>query len=254
MILLVDDEPAVARLYGAMIQRRGFDVRICREGAEALELLHARRFHLVLCDIDMPGMDGHELCRRIVARGGRRVPLLLFSAHDRAGDVIAGLTAGADDFLIKGADLHDLLDRMSFWLTAGFRTLPGMARAAARRALADCDPRSPVLEGLTLDRGMIAPALEALHREFQATPPAFGERLVERIHLLGRATGLLAEQAERPEHFLRFPDALTRLLQGLRLPWGGEARVLLAHFDLLARDPRFRAAAQTPLPDLHIAA
>lgn len=254
MILLVDDEPAVARLYGAMIQRRGFDVRTCPDGPEALELLHERRFHLVLCDVDMPGMDGHELCRRIVARGRRRAPLLLFSAHDRVRDVVAGLEAGADDFLLKGADLHALLDRMSFWLTAGFRNLPGMARAAALRALAGYDPRAPMLGRLVFDRSLIEPALESLHREFQATPPAFGERLVERIHLLGRATALLAGQAGEPEHFLRFPDALVRLVQGLRLPWAGEARILLAHFDLLARDPRFLEAAEIPLAELHIAA
>ncbi len=247
MILLVDDEPAVARLYGALLHRRGFDIRVCSDAGEALELLLGQRFHLVISDVEMPGINGHEFCRRLNRRGPRHYPLLLLSAHDSVDSVNAGLSAGADDFLMKGAELAAILERISFWLTSGFRTLPYCARVGAIDALETLAPIMPLLPDVALDPAHVEDTAATLGRELQAAAPGYGARLIERIHILGRATSLLLARAKRPADFLRFPDALLEVIRRLELPWAGDVGVLFAHFELLARDPRFVAAGARPI-------
>ncbi len=249
MILLVDDEPAVARLYGALLHRRGFDIRICSDAGEALEILLEQRFHLVISDVEMPGINGHEFCRRLNRRGPRHYPLLLLSAHDSVDAVNAGLSAGADDFLMKGAELATILERVGFWLTSGFRTLPYCARVGAIDALESLAPIMPLLPDLRLDRAHVDDTAARLGRELRAAPRGYGARLIERIHILGRATALLLARAERPADYLRFPDALLGVIRKLAFPWAGDVGVLLAHFELLARDPRFIDAGARPIED-----
>ncbi|RMD88280.1 MAG: response regulator [Alphaproteobacteria bacterium] len=254
MILLIDDEPAIARLYGAFLQRRGFDIRICPDAAEALELLRERRFHLVLSDVEMPGIDGHEFCRRLNRRGPRTYPLLLLSAHDSVDAVGKGLSAGADDFLMKGADIALILERIAFWLTSGFRALPWCARIGAIDALENLAPVMPLLPDVTPAPDRLDRALARLREELIAAPPDFGQRLIERIRILGRASALLLEGACQPADFLRFPDSLVRVLKGLDLAWHEEAGILFAHFDLFSRDRRFIEAGTRPLAAYRIPA
>ncbi|GAB4118936.1 MAG: hypothetical protein Kow00104_01050 [Rhodothalassiaceae bacterium] len=242
-ILVVDDEPALARLYGAAIARRGFDVLTARSGAEALETVATRRIRLILSDIEMPGMSGLEMGRR--RRPGRGVPgapLVFLTAHDSVDLLAEGLRAGGDDFLAKGGPLEQAMERIVFWLSSGFRRLPAEARRSAIAALETLDPRAPILGRIHHDRAAFASAFEVLWREVQATPSGFGDRLIDRIRIMGRASALLAERAGGACDHLRYPDALMRMLLRLRMPWSGDCANLFAHYDLLARDRRFLEA------------
>jgi len=247
MILLVDDEPALARLYGAAMQQRGFEVTLCRDGWEALEQVRYRRCHLILSDIEMPGLSGLDLAERLTRQNQRPCPLLFLTGHDRADNLIKSLEAGGDDVLGKGGDFDAMLRRIEFWLTSGYCRLPQLARAGALSRLAVLPENVPVLDRLTLDRKRLEHAFSIVYRKLQATPPGFGTRLIERIALLGTATTALLEDAQEPAHFLRFPDALFYLFGKLDLPWVRELPTLLAHFDDLAGDARFLAAGSEGL-------
>lgn len=247
MILLVDDEPALARLYGAAMQQRGFNVMLCSDGWEALERLQTRRCHLVLSDVEMPGMSGYELAGRLTQRMERPCPILFLTGHDHVQGLRLGLEAGADDVLGKGGDFDAILRRIEFWLASGFRQLPELARAGALARLAEMPGEAPILDDLEIDQARLDAAFSDIYRKLQTTPPGFGNRLIERIELLGAASAALLSGCDSPKAFLRFPDSLLRLFRRLDLPWVPDLPALLAHFDDLARHERFLAAGHDGL-------
>jgi len=109
-VLIVDDEPAVrAALERAL--RGAYDTRTAGDGQEALDQLAARPVDAVVLDVAMPGIDGLEVCRRM-RRGGDRTPVLMLTARDAVDDRVAGLDAGADDYLVKPFALRELQARL----------------------------------------------------------------------------------------------------------------------------------------------
>jgi two-component system response regulator MprA len=99
-ILVVDDEPRLRKALGRVLVSHGFEVESVGDGAEALARLGARAFDAVVLDVMMPGADGIEVCERLRA-GGKDVPVLMLTARDAVRDRVAGLEAGADDYLVK---------------------------------------------------------------------------------------------------------------------------------------------------------
>ena len=247
MILLIDDEPALARLYGAAMQQRGFNVMLCSDGYEALERLRERRCHLILSDVEMPGLSGLELAERLTQRGERPCPILFLTGHDNVHGLRSALAAGADDVLGKGGSFDVILKRIEFWLASGFRQLPGLVRSGALDCLAGLPDEMEILDTLEFDQAALDAAFADIHRQLQATPPGYGSRLIERIELLGAATTALLSGCDAPGGFLRFPDSLLRLFGRLGSSWVPDLPALLAHFDELARHERFLAAGREGL-------
>ena len=109
-ILVVDDEPAVRQALQRALTFEGYEVRVAEEGRRALDLLlPTRRRGPPGCS--MPGMDGLEVCRRLRAAGDR-TPILMLTARHATADRVAGLDAGADDYLVKPFALEELLARI----------------------------------------------------------------------------------------------------------------------------------------------
>jgi two-component system, cell cycle response regulator len=106
-ILVVDDLPANRRLLEAQLSAEYFDVVTAANGAEALALCERDECDLVLLDVMMPDIDGFEVCRRLKTNPAtQHIPVVMVTALDQATDRVAGLDAGADDFLTKpGSDL-----------------------------------------------------------------------------------------------------------------------------------------------------
>jgi putative two-component system response regulator len=112
IVLVVDDSRANRELLEGNLEPLGYDVRQAEDGLEALDLIDAEEPDLVLLDVDMPRLDGLEVCRRIKAHPTRRlVPVVLITAHQERATRIRGLEAGADDFLTKPFDATELLVR-----------------------------------------------------------------------------------------------------------------------------------------------
>jgi two-component system response regulator MprA len=137
-ILVVDDESAVREAVERALRLDGYDVAVAGDGREALETLDERRPDAVVLDVLMPRIDGLELCRRLRGRGDR-TPVLMLTARDAVADRVAGLDAGADDYLVKPFALEELLARLRALLR---RAAPGADRAPLRFADLNLDPLS----------------------------------------------------------------------------------------------------------------
>lgn len=111
--MIADDEQAIREALGRKLRREGFDVVLCANGQEVLRLFPVERPDLVLLDIIMPeGIDGLTVCRRI--RDVADTPVMMLSAQAiTEEDVIDGLNAGADEYLIKPVRLNELVARVN---------------------------------------------------------------------------------------------------------------------------------------------
>jgi two-component system response regulator MprA len=112
-ILVVDDDAAVRESLGRALRLEGYEVELASDGAEALERLDANGDDpdLVVLDVLMPNVDGLEVCRTL-RRTGSRLPVLMLTARDEVSDRVAGLDAGADDYVVKPFALAELLARV----------------------------------------------------------------------------------------------------------------------------------------------
>jgi two-component system response regulator MprA len=112
-ILVVDDEPAVREALRRALELEGYDVELAEDGAQALERLAngAPEPEAVLLDVLMPNVDGIEVCRRL-REEGCTLPILMLTARAEVADRVAGLDAGADDYVVKPFALEELLARL----------------------------------------------------------------------------------------------------------------------------------------------
>jgi len=108
---VVDDEPAVREVLERILRLDGYDVDLAADGREALGRQRAAPADAVVLDVLMPHIDGLEVCRRM-RDGGDRTPVLMLTARHEVGDRVAGLEAGADDYLPKPFSIDELMARL----------------------------------------------------------------------------------------------------------------------------------------------
>lgn len=108
--MLVDDDPNICRLLRLYLGRAGYRVLSALDGVSALEVYAAERPDLAILDIMLPGLDGREICRRI--REQDDLPIIFLTACDAAGDRVAGLDMGADDYIVKPFDPNEVVARV----------------------------------------------------------------------------------------------------------------------------------------------
>lgn len=226
-ILIVEDDAPVATLFRQALAFAGYTVAVAEDGRTALDAAQERPPDLVLLDVQLPFLDGYEVCRRLRQTSG--VPILMVTARTAVPDRVRGLDVGADDYLTKPVDLEELQARVRALL----RRRPPPAEAA-------------VLQGadLTLDtaghqvwRGgqrVIVTALEfAVLRTMLQAPG----RVYTRTQLL---------QAAWPNPTTVDPQAVTVLIGSLRrkLEAGGATRLLhtLRGHGYVLREPDFEPA------------
>jgi two-component system, OmpR family, response regulator len=110
-ILIVEDELKMASLLRRGLQEEGHAVDLARTGDDALWMARATEYDAVVLDLMLPGIDGIEVCRRL-RDGGTWAPVLMLTARDGVEDRVAGLDAGADDYLTKPFSFAELLARL----------------------------------------------------------------------------------------------------------------------------------------------
>jgi DNA-binding response OmpR family regulator len=124
-VLVVEDEPTMATVLRYNLEREGFRCLIAADGARALELARVERPNLLLLDVMLPGINGIEVCRRI--RTQSNVPIILLTARVEEGGRIAGLEAGADNYVTKPFNVRELLARVRAHLRRAAMQTPGGA-------------------------------------------------------------------------------------------------------------------------------
>jgi DNA-binding response OmpR family regulator len=147
-ILVVDDDLAILRALRRGLRLEGLEVETTDSGARALELVEQAAPEAIVLDVSLAGISGIEVCSRLRARGSE-VPVLMLSALDDVADRVAGLAAGADDYVVKPFDLAELVLRLRALLRRAGRS-PG---AEVRIGPLTVDPaaRLATLNGRELD-------------------------------------------------------------------------------------------------------
>ncbi len=183
-LLVVDDNPENLRLLSDMLAAAGYEIRIARSGAQALERAQCAQPDLILLDVMMPGLDGFEACRRLKAQTETQaIPVIFMTALAEPADKMRGFAAGAVDYIAKPFFQEEVLARIQLHLRLSMLT----------RALSD---RNQLLDQI----------VRGLENEVEA-------RASELQHVLSELQALqvqLLQQEERLQ-YSTFHDALTRL-------------------------------------------
>ena len=157
-ILVVDDEPQLARVLRTGLKTHGYDVRVAADGVSALETFGDWRPDLVVTDLAMPNMDGLELCRRL--REFSHIPIIVLSVRGEEKTKVEALDAGADDYVTKPFGMDELLARV---------------RAQLRRSQtsAGSEPPSAVLEDGDFHIDLEARGVSVRGAEVHLTPKEY---------------------------------------------------------------------------------
>lgn len=180
-ILIIEDEPALARALAITLHARGYETEVAVTGTAGLDLAASSHPDLILLDLGLPDLDGMEILHAV--RGWSQVPVVVLSARQTSHDKVAALDAGADDYVSKPFAMDELLARI---------------RAATRRAAgAEADP-VVVTDAFTID--LAARLVTRDGQPVRLTPTEW--RLLE---ILGRNAGRIVTQKELLRE-LRGPD------------------------------------------------
>ncbi|WP_336782407.1 response regulator transcription factor [Paenibacillus illinoisensis] len=130
-VLVIEDEPKIARLLELELQYEGYQVGKAGSGTEGLEMYHGGQWDLILLDIMLPGLSGIEVLRRIRAKDAL-VPILMLTAKDSVEDKVSGLDLGANDYITKPFRIEELLARVraALRLSAAAASSSGVIRHA----------------------------------------------------------------------------------------------------------------------------
>lgn len=181
-VLVVEDEPAMGELLRQGLEEQNHRVTLARDGSEALSAAKTYSFDAIVLDVMMPFIDGFEVTRRLRA-AKNAVPILMLTARDASSDVVKGLDAGADDYLVKPFALNVILARL---------------RAISRRG-----EHAPV-QVLQADNLLLDPAARQVTRAGRIVPLTATEfRLLE---FLMRRMGRVASRAAIIEAVWGFDD------------------------------------------------
>jgi DNA-binding response OmpR family regulator len=139
-VLLVEDNQDIAEMVYAFLERRGYELDYAADGVTGLHLAVTNTYDAIILDLMLPGMGGIDLCRKLRDDAQRDTPILMLTARDTLGDKLAGLDAGADDYLVKPFEIQELEARI---------------RAMIRRQRGQMAPEALHVGDLTLDTGTL---------------------------------------------------------------------------------------------------
>lgn len=149
-ILLVEDEEKLCRMLELELQYEGYTVEKALDGRAGLEKAQAGGFQLLLLDIMLPGLSGMEILRRL-RKAGDQTPVIMLTARDAVMDKVAGLDAGANDYITKPFAIEELLARIRAALRTGEPQTAAQAALTAGPLRLDPDSRQVTVDGESVE-------------------------------------------------------------------------------------------------------
>ncbi len=131
-VLIVEDEPAVARGLEYALKEEGFEVYWAKTGAQAIEITGRQQPDLITLDLRLPDMSGYDVCRALRAQNHRQ-PILMLTARDEELDKVLGLELGADDYMVKPYGLRELISRIRALLRRAYGDLAAPSSEQVQR-------------------------------------------------------------------------------------------------------------------------
>jgi DNA-binding response OmpR family regulator len=195
-ILVVEDDLVIADAVARRLVSEGFRVDTVHDGRAAVAAAAQVEYDAAILDVMLPGLDGHEVCRRIQAN--RPLPVLMLSARSEEADRIVGLGVGADDYLTKPFSPRELIARVRALL----RRVDRAAQLADERAARDDVTRLDLGAGLVLDAG--ARRVQLSGAEVHLTRTEF-----DLLHALARRPGQAMTRERLLAEVWSWPDAPT---------------------------------------------
>jgi DNA-binding response OmpR family regulator len=210
-ILLVDDEPKVCELIKAYLVKDGYDVIIAADGKTAIEQAQRHKPDLILLDLNLPELDGLEVCRTI--RRQSNVPIIMLTARDEETDKIVGLELGADDYVTKPFSPRELVARVSAVLRRYREGLKQDKQIVAGEIRLDLEEHRVTYSGQPLD-------LTAAEFKLLSVLAANAGRVYTRLQLMDSAFGESYEGYERTidAHIKNIRQKMSRLAPELSNP------------------------------------
>ena len=188
-ILLVEDEEKLARFVELELAHEGYEVKRVSDGRAGAECATEEDFDLVLLDILLPKLNGMEVLRRI--RREKGVPVIMLTARDAVMDKVAGLDAGADDYITKPFAIEELLARVRVALKRRPADEPAKGPAAAGASPAVLEASGVTLDPERREVRACGEPVELTNREFEVLQALMGHRgrVLTREHLMRDALG-----------------------------------------------------------------
>src|SRR4028118_470106 len=144
-ILIVEDEPEIAKLIQLTLEREGFSCHCCRDGLAALQAFQKQQPDVIILDLMLPGLDGLEVCARIRQKPGAKDPyILMLTAKGEEIDRVIGLSTGADDYLVKPFSPRELIARVRALLRRRLRRAGPPQTSRRQHFTLDVEQRSAI--------------------------------------------------------------------------------------------------------------
>jgi len=181
-ILVVEDEPSVGEVLLLYLRRAGFVVNLVQDGQKAFEQLETQLPALVILDLMLPGMDGWEITRRLRARQGGNVPIIMLTARGQEIDRIAGLELGADDYVVKPFSPQELVSRVRAVLRRTQPPADGEKEQSLQFGDLNIDPQTRLITIKGEEKSLTAREFDLLYLLAQHPRQVFTrDQLLERV-------------------------------------------------------------------------
>jgi DNA-binding response OmpR family regulator len=260
MILLVEDDPKLRRLYTDVLSATGYTVLSAPSGKEGLNLLMMNHVpKVVILDIMLPDINGIEICRRARQALGDRIPIIFLSSLDQIDVVESCIEAGGDDFIVKGSNLQAMTARIQHWAKTGASALNRANRERVLNTIQSVTQQAATVQSdaqkvLSSDNDRSVATISSLVTKARGAAPEFGKSLDEKLYLIGYVVGIVrftatgtAQVKARPNDYARAVLTETGLLSA------PEIDRVLPGVDKLMSDPIFAVAVNRGSADAVVA-
>lgn len=261
LIVVVEDDPVVRQFYQEGLGAAGYTVMMAANGEDGLNLLNTHKPRVIILDINLPGIDGIEVCTRAKKQLFGSVPILFVTTNDTLKVLHDCIAAGGDDFLIKGAPLRVILERCAYWSLSSTRTLADRQRTKALQRVKDHMTRSPELEPAKSHFGNgegskyewlspsinedVAALVDFVNEARQTKGDQFGRTVKKKLRLLGYVTGAVnARSKTNIAMKLSFNDYLRGVMVGADVLIEEDVGLMLENWHELYDNPTFHQACE----------